>query len=37
MKPLHPPRVSLPNTELFAGREALTFDDVLIVPGWTVL
>ncbi len=27
--------LSLPNTELFAGRDALTFDDVLVVPGWS--
>lgn len=25
----------MPNVELFAGREALTFDDVLVVPGWS--
>ena len=29
------PEVSMPNRELFAGREALTFDDVLVVPGWS--
>jgi IMP dehydrogenase len=27
--------VSQPNTKLFSGAEALTFDDVLIVPGWS--
>lgn len=27
--------VSLPNRELFAGFESLTFDDVLVVPGWS--
>ena len=27
--------MSLPNSELFAGRDALTFDDVLVVPGWS--
>ena len=29
------PGVSLPNRELFAGFESLTFDDVLVVPGWS--
>ncbi|MEM8925272.1 MAG: IMP dehydrogenase [Actinomycetota bacterium] len=29
------PGVSLPNRELFAGHESLTFDDVLVVPGWS--
>ncbi|MEL7208795.1 MAG: IMP dehydrogenase, partial [Actinomycetota bacterium] len=27
--------VSQPNRELFAGFESLTFDDVLVVPGWS--
>lgn len=27
--------VSRPNRELFAGFESLTFDDVLVVPGWS--
>lgn len=27
--------LSKPNRELFAGFESLTFDDVLIVPGWS--
>ncbi|MEM7337785.1 MAG: IMP dehydrogenase [Actinomycetota bacterium] len=27
--------VSLPNAELFQGLDSLTFDDVLVVPGWS--
>ncbi len=27
--------VSQPNRELFSGAESLTFDDVLVVPGWS--
>jgi IMP dehydrogenase len=27
--------VSAPNTALFGGFESLTFDDVLVVPGWS--
>ena len=33
--PIKPHSISEPNSALFGGFESLTFDDVLVVPGWS--